>query len=128
MEVPLQNPPQCRVCGELGHRTPECLQISGEDNSFEIPSEINFDKQMEEDLRLEEERSNQRKEAPKAMEVDVYRRGRGPVARAEALMEKPSAAGAPKHAAKPAAKKLARTRWFGTCSIFPYSWEFHHPD
>ena len=100
MEVPLVNPPQCRLCGQMGHRTNQCPDLSEEDPSFVL--EGYTDAQKEEEARLSEERERARKQPPQNMEVEPRRRARGPEARAAALQ------GTPKAAAEPAPKRPAR--------------------
>ena len=87
MEIPLSNPPQCRLCKAFGHRTANCPELSDEgDQSVELVGEASWDQQVEMEQRLAEDRETARKEASKNMELDFQPRGRGPAARASAAM------------------------------------------
>ena len=87
MEVPLVNPPQCRLCGLMGHRTSQCPEMSDDgEKSLELVGETSWEQQQELELHMAEERNLARKEAPKNMEVETYARDRGPAARASAAL------------------------------------------
>ena len=71
----LVNPPQCRLCGAVGHRTSQCPEMSDDEESFvmTIP-EGTLEAQQEEAMRLSDTRECSRKQAPQNMDVEPKRR------------------------------------------------------
>ena len=106
------NPPTCRLCHELGHRTKECPNLEqSEDDSFQhLTEDEQRTKELQERdlMRTEDARIQQRKTAPKNMDVDLTKgRGKGPAARGAAAM------GSDERPKKPEEPPLAAVRGRG---------------
>ena len=70
------NPPLCRMCGIVGHRTRQCPNLSDPESVVELESQTGDSFQEVEHLqRQEEPRQAARKEPPTSMEVDRPAKG-----------------------------------------------------
>lgn len=71
MEKQLTNPPQCRLCNQIGHRTRDCPDQSEGEEGFVRVSAAHLERLEEHKLREEDPRLVARKQAPQNMEVNT---------------------------------------------------------